>query len=225
VRLASIALVGGFALAATVAASVATAGSTALVTVKSTQNTSLGKILVNSTGKTLYHLSTEGQNAVRCTGPCATQWPPLLIAAGATPVAAPGVTASLLGTVKRPDGKLQVTYRGLALYTYSGDKKAGDVKGQNATGGWHAIAPSGSVVLKAVTKSSSGGTKSSGSGGSSGSGSGSSSGSSGSSGGSSGSGSGSGSGSSGSTGGGGGGGGTNDPNANCDANPGAYGCM
>jgi predicted lipoprotein with Yx(FWY)xxD motif len=199
VRLAAIALVAGLG----VTASVASAGSTALVTVNSTQNTSLGKILVSSTGHTLYHLSSESKNAVKCTGSCATEWPPLLISPGVTPVAAPGVTASLLGTVKRPDGKLQVTYRGLALYMYSGDKKAGDVKGQGASG-WHAIAPTGSVVLKALPKTSSGGTKSSGSGAGS----------------SSGSGSGSGS-SSGGT----GGGGTNDPNANCDTNPGGYGCM
>jgi predicted lipoprotein with Yx(FWY)xxD motif len=189
-----------------VAASVAAAAPTVLVTVKSSDNSSLGKILVNSTGKTLYHFASEPKNSVKCTGSCATEWPPLLIGTGLKPVAAPGVTATLLGTVKRPDGKLQVTYRGLALYLYSGDKKAGDVKGQG--GSWHAIAPSGSVVTKTVTKSSGSGTTKTGGGstGSGGSGS-----------------SGSGSGSSG--GGGGGGTGSNDPNANCDVNPGGYGCM
>jgi len=202
VRLAAIALV---TLVGLVAASAAIAGPGAIVTVKSTQNSSLGSILVSSTGHTLYHFQSEPKNVVKCTGACATQWPPLLIGAGVTPIAAPGVTASLLGTVKRPDGKLQVTYKGLALYLYSGDKKAGDVKGQGGT--WHAIAPSGAVVTKTV-KTSSGTTKPSGSG----------SGSGGSSGGSSGSGTSGGGGT-------GGGGGTTDPNAPCDVNPGGYGCM
>src|SRR3954462_1328086 len=105
VHLAVIASVIGFG----VAASVASAGPHALVTVKSTNNSSLGSILVNSTGRTLYHFASEPKNAVKCTGVCAKQWPPLLIGTGLKPVAAPGVTASLLGTVKRPDGKLQVT--------------------------------------------------------------------------------------------------------------------
>jgi predicted lipoprotein with Yx(FWY)xxD motif len=210
VRVTAIALVTGFG----VAAAVAGAAPTALVTVKSTQNAALGKILVNGSGKTLYHYASEKKNAVKCTGSCARTWPPLLIGAGAKPVAAPGVTASLLGTVKRPDGKLQVTYKGLALYLYAGDKKAGDVKGQGTSGIWHAIAPSGVVVKKAATTT---GTSTG-----SGAGSGSSGGSGGS--GSSGSGSGSGTGSTGGGGGGGGGGGTGEP-ADCAANPGGYGCM
>ena len=45
----------------------------------------------------------------------------------------------MLGTLKRSDGKVQVTYGGKPLYLYSGDKKAGDVKGQGAGGIWHAL--------------------------------------------------------------------------------------
>jgi len=211
-RLVAIAIVTAFGVTAAVAgaqpASVATShGRTALVAVKSVQNGVLGKILVNGSGRTLYHYSSEAKNAVKCTAACAATWPPLYVAAGVTPVAAPGVTASLLSTVKRPDGKLQVTYKGLALYLFSGDKKAGDVKGQGLSGSWHAITPAGAIVTKSV-KSGTGGSGSSGSG-SSGSG-------------SSGSGSsGSGSGSSGGSGGGGGGGGGGD----CEANPQGYGCM
>jgi len=91
---------------------------TALVTVKSAQSSILGKILVSAGGRTLYHYSSEKKNVVKCTGACAAKWPPLLIATGVTPLAAPGVTASLLGTVTRPDGKLQVTYHGMPLYLF-----------------------------------------------------------------------------------------------------------
>ncbi len=205
VRLVAIIVVTGFC----VTTAVATA---ALVSVRSSQNGSLGAILVNSSGRTLYHLSSE-KGTIKCTGTCAAEWPPLLIGAGAKPIAQPGVTAKLLATIKRPDGKTQVTYRGLALYTYAGDKKAGDVKGQGEGGIWHAIAPSGVIITKAVSTSTSTGTTSgSNTSAGSGSGSGSSSSSSGSSSGGSGSNSG-------------GSGGTSTLPAGCDTNPGGYGCM
>jgi predicted lipoprotein with Yx(FWY)xxD motif len=207
VRLAAFATVTAFG----VAAAVAGATPSALTVVHSAQNGALGKILVSASGRTLYHDSSEKKNVVKCLGSCASQWPPLLVAAGAKPVPGPGVTASLLGTVKRPDGKLQVTYAGLPLYLFAGDKKAGDVKGQGQGGLWHALAPTGAVVTKSVTVSSGSGTSGSGSGSSSGSTSG------------TGSTSGSGTGSSGTTttgGTGGSGGGTD-----CTANPQGYGCM
>jgi len=205
VRLAGIGIVVAFGVLATAA----TAG---LVTVNTTQNGSLGKILINASGHTLY--------TGKCTGTCAAKWPPLVVAAGAKPIAGPGVSATLLGTVKRADGKLQVTYHRLPLFLYTGDTKAGDVKGQGLSGEWHAVAPSGSIVTKSVTvstgkvsgastgKGSSTGSSSSGSGSSSGSSSGS-----GSSGGSS-----SGSGSN-------NGGGSSAPPTDCANNPGGYGCM
>jgi predicted lipoprotein with Yx(FWY)xxD motif len=149
--------------------SVAGASPSQLVAVNAAQNAALGKILVNSKGLTLYHYSAEGKNAVRCTGTCAASWPPLLIAAGGKPIAGPGVTASLLGTVKRPDGKVQVTYGGKALYLYSGDARAGDLEGQGAGGTWHALRPTGAVVTKAVS-SPAGSTAAQGSGSTSGSG-------------------------------------------------------
>lgn len=200
VRLAAFATMTAFG----VAAAVAGATPSALTVVHSAQNSALGKILVTASGRTLYHDSSEKKNVVKCLGSCASQWPPLLVAAGAKPVPGPGVTASLLGTVKRPDGKLQVTYAGLPLYVFAGDKKAGDVKGQGLSGLWHALTPTGAVVTKSVTVSSGGGTSGSGSGSSSGSG----------------STSGSGTGSGGTTTTGGTGGGTD-----CTANPQGYGCM
>ncbi len=153
-RLVGIAALAAFGVVTAVSAAgpatiASSQGSRALVTVKSTKNGALGKILVNATGRTLYHFASEKKKLVKCTASCAAMWPPLLIGKGKQPIAAPGVTARLLGTIQRPDGRIQVTYRGFALYLYSGDKRAGDVKGQGKGGLWHAIAaPSGSVVMK-----------------------------------------------------------------------------
>ena len=140
------------ALAATAIALGATAaiasGAIAL-TMKSSKNAALGAtIVVSATGKTLYHTNVEHKNTVKCTGACAESWPPLLIAAGKKPVAGPGVTASKLGTIKRPDGKMQVTYGGYALYLYAGDAKAGQVNGQGTAGLWHAVATERVVIIK-----------------------------------------------------------------------------
>jgi predicted lipoprotein with Yx(FWY)xxD motif len=154
---------------ATVLSIVALAATTAVAapstaSVRSAQISGLGEILVSAGGRALYHTSAEPKNVARCTGACAADWPPLLIAAGTKPVAGRGVRASLLGTVKR-DGKLQVTYGGMPLYLYSGDKKAGSVTGQGVGGiawlggMWNAVAPSGAVV-KTVTPSTGSGSSS-----------------------------------------------------------------
>lgn len=145
------------ALAAGYGVAMATA-STRVGTVLSIRSSPLGEILVSAGARALYHTSSEKRNVVRCTGSCATRWPPLVISARAKPIAGPGVTASLLGTVRRPDGRLQVTYDGLALYHFSGDKHAGDINGQGVDGIWHAIAPTGAVVTKVVTSPAKTGT-------------------------------------------------------------------
>jgi predicted lipoprotein with Yx(FWY)xxD motif len=158
------------ASAGTAAAS-GVAAPSSITVVHSLQTSNLGIILVGANGRTLYHDSAEGKNVVKCTGACSTHWPPLLIAPGAKPAAGPGVNSSWLGTVKRPDGKLQVTYRGMPLYLFAGDKMAGDVKGQGGAGIWHAIAPTGAIVTRAVGATSSKSSGSTTSGRSSGSGS------------------------------------------------------
>jgi predicted lipoprotein with Yx(FWY)xxD motif len=160
VRAAVAAVAIGVGVAATAATAAAPVG-----VYTSKQSTAIGKVLVNSTGRTLYHYSSERKNVVRCTGVCAKRWPPLVIAARVKPAAGSGVVASRLGTVKRPDGKLQVTYRGLPLYLYSGDKKAGDLKGHGSAGSWYAMGPSG-AILKVTTSPVSKGTGGSGTGGS-----------------------------------------------------------
>src|SRR5262245_19714849 len=91
------------AVLAVVFASVAFASTAVAYTMKSARNTALGTtIVVSATGKTLYHYADDTKNKVKCTGSCATTWPPLLIAAGKKPVAGAGLTAAKLGVVKRP---------------------------------------------------------------------------------------------------------------------------
>ena len=137
------------ALFAVASSSAASSG----VLVSSASNASLRTtLLVSAGGRTLYHASGEAKNAVKCTGYCATDWRPLLVTAGAKPVAGKGVRASLLGTVRRPDGKIQITYAGMPLYLYVGDQRPGSVEGQGVGavrwigGTWNAISPSGTVV-------------------------------------------------------------------------------
>ncbi len=98
-------------LTALAGAGVAVAATRSAVTVKTAKNTALNTtIIVNTSGRTLYHLTTEKGKKVVCTGQCATIWPPLTVPKGTKPIAGPGITKSKLGTVKRPDGRIQVTY-------------------------------------------------------------------------------------------------------------------
>lgn len=105
---------------------------------KQAQNASLNStVLTTLQGRTLYTLSAEQKGKFICTGACLSAWRPLLIAAATKPL---GPVA--LGTVKRPEGKTQVTYKGRPLYSFSGDTKAGDANGEGIedVGTWHAAA-------------------------------------------------------------------------------------
>ena len=112
-----------------------TAGA-ATTTVK-TGSSSLGMILVDSKGMTLYSLSAERNGKFICTpAACTAIWHPLTVSAGSTPAG-----ASSLGTVKRPDGTTQVTYKGAPLYTFAQDQEPGATKGQGFkdVGTWSAV--------------------------------------------------------------------------------------
>ena len=104
--------------------------------VQATVNSSLGTILTDSNGMTLYWFAKDQPNVSNCTGQCATLWPPLL--SQGAPVAGTGV-AGTLGTITRPDGSTQVTYNGIPLYLYSKDTKAGDTNGQGFGNLWFAV--------------------------------------------------------------------------------------
>jgi predicted lipoprotein with Yx(FWY)xxD motif len=96
-------------------------------------------ILVNRKGFTLYSLSAEKRGRFICTDTsCLSVWKPLVVARGTKPTGAPK-----LATIRRPDGRTQVTYRGLPLYSFSGDTKPGDTKGNGFkdVGTWRPATP------------------------------------------------------------------------------------
>jgi predicted lipoprotein with Yx(FWY)xxD motif len=99
----------------------------------------MGTILVAaSNNHTVYTFDSDSPGVSKCNGGCATTWPPLTVASGTTPTGGPGVTGQL-GTITRSDGSLQVTYKGMPLYFFQSDSKAGDLKG-NYTG-WSLVKP------------------------------------------------------------------------------------
>jgi predicted lipoprotein with Yx(FWY)xxD motif len=141
------------------AASPASGGTTAPA-VKAASNATLGAtVLVNAQGLTLYHLSAERNGKWICTSAaCVQVWHPLAAQGGAAPKGSVGS----LGTVKRPDGQLQVTYKGMPLYTFAQDQSAGQAKGQGIkdVGIWSAVRTSATASNKpapAPSSTSSGG--------------------------------------------------------------------
>jgi predicted lipoprotein with Yx(FWY)xxD motif len=141
-----------FVLVGAVGAALAAPSSSTVIAVT---NSSLGaKIIANSRGFTLYHFMSEKKGSISCTGSCRTLWPPLLVTGAAKPVAGAGLIASKLGTIKRPDGGVQVTYNGFALYRYGPDKKAGQVNGQGVESVWYAVTPAGGVTKATASTAS-----------------------------------------------------------------------
>jgi predicted lipoprotein with Yx(FWY)xxD motif len=117
-----------------------------------TASNSLGTILVDSQGMTLYHLSGEVNGKFICTSSaCVGVWHPLI----APSSGAPSGEGVALGTVKRPEGTVQVTYKGTPLYTFTGDQQAGETKGQGIkdVGTWSAVT-TGSSSAPAASSSS-----------------------------------------------------------------------
>ena len=107
----------------------------------------LGKILVDSRGRTLYVLSADSARKSTCFGACAQNWPPLR--ASRKPTVGRGLKASKIGTIRRRDGKPQVTYNRHPLYRFVGDTRAGQTHGQGivAFGGrWSVVSPAGRPV-------------------------------------------------------------------------------
>jgi predicted lipoprotein with Yx(FWY)xxD motif len=107
--------------------------------IKTAANSTLGAtVLTDARGMTLYRLSGEQAGKFICTGAgCLQVWHPVTASAAGAPS---GGVASL-GTVKRPEGSEQVTYKGMPLYTFAGDRQTGDAKGQGLkdVGTWNAV--------------------------------------------------------------------------------------
>jgi predicted lipoprotein with Yx(FWY)xxD motif len=111
-------------------------------TISVTQNKTWGPTLTLKDGHTLYRLTKDSKNMSVCTGKCATVWVPVVLAAGQkTPV---GNGVSHLGSFTRANGTHQVTYEGIPLYTFVGDKKADVITGniKDIWGQWWSINPS-----------------------------------------------------------------------------------
>ena len=149
------ALTAALSLAVSLGSAYAANGSTATGTKVAVASSRLGNVLVDGRGHTLYLFAKDRHGKSSCTSQCAAFWPPL-IAAG-KPRAVAGAKASLLGTTKRPDGRLQVTYNHHPLYTFVKDTKKGQTNGEelNAFGAeWYAVSATGAKVEKADATSS-----------------------------------------------------------------------
>jgi predicted lipoprotein with Yx(FWY)xxD motif len=85
------------------------------------KTTKFGEILATKGHLALYTWKKEGVGKVRCTGACASMWPPLTVTAGTMVAKHVPHAMGTFGTIKRPDGRTQVTFEGRPLYTYSGD--------------------------------------------------------------------------------------------------------
>ena len=113
------------------------------------------QVLTNSAGLTLYSFAPDTSTTSKCTGSCATFWPPVK-----GPVTAGSGVTGTLGVITRPDGTMQATYDGHPLYTYVGDSAPGQNKGNglNLSGGvWHEVTVSGAAPAPGATTSSHGG--------------------------------------------------------------------
>ena len=88
----------------------------------------MGRIIVDSHGRTLYLFEKDRRGASACSGACLVYWPPLLTSG--TPTAIKGARPSLLGSIRRADGKRQVTYAGHLLYLFFGDAGRGQTNGE-----------------------------------------------------------------------------------------------
>ncbi len=135
-------------------------GSSALL---STRSTSLGTIVVNDQGRTLYLFAADTPGHSACTGACLQYWP-LVPAPSTLPTSLPGITGTI-GVLDRSDGSKQLTLAGWPLYTYAGDSGPGATSGEglNLSGGlWWAVSPSGTAAKPGAATSPSPSTSSGG---------------------------------------------------------------
>jgi predicted lipoprotein with Yx(FWY)xxD motif len=111
-------------------------------------HTAYGRALTDTRGFALYLFTHDRSASSTCYDNCATAWPPYIVKR--RPVSAHGrAHSSLISSVRRRDGRLQVTYAGHPLYYYVGDKRAGQVLCQAVTefgGTWYVVAADGHAI-------------------------------------------------------------------------------
>ena len=118
----------------------------------------LGKILVDSRGRTLYLFQKDSGTKSACFGTCAVNWPPLRVSG--RPTEGSGANPALVATTARADGNPQVTYNGHPLYLFDGDTSAGDTNGEGVNafgGGWYALSSAGDQVAPPTNNGGGGG--------------------------------------------------------------------
>ena len=114
-----------------------------------THQTKRGTALAAANGHSLYLFTADKTGSSRCTGSCANTWLPLLTSSRAVAARGSGVNARLLGTIRRGNHALQVTYNGHPLYVFAGDNSPGQITGEgiNQFGGhWYLVNTSGNAV-------------------------------------------------------------------------------
>lgn len=112
-----------------------------------THSSRFGRVLFDGRGFVLYVFTKDPRGRSTCSGACAAAWPPYIVRSA--PRAGAGTKSSLLGTTRRKDGRLQVTYAGRPLYYYVGDRKPGQILCQNVSefgGLWLVARPNGTLV-------------------------------------------------------------------------------
>lgn len=109
--------------------------------------------LVNSQGMTLYYFTKDASGRSVCSGGCAKYWPPFH---ASNIQVSGGIRSSDFGSISRSDGSMQTTYKGWPLYTFAGDKKAGDMKGQGFRGTWFVATVPFYTVMDANTQAAGG---------------------------------------------------------------------
>ncbi len=129
--------------ATTTAATTASTPAKAAASVKLADNP-LGKVLVDSEGRTLYLFTKDTSTASNCSAACGSTWPPLITSG--TPALGAGLDAALFGTIVRTDGTNQVTFNGHPIYYYAKDANPGDTTGQKVGGVWFVIDAHGTPI-------------------------------------------------------------------------------
>lgn len=123
--------------------STTTASGSASGTSVAVGTTSLGQVIVDDKGFTLYLFEKDTGPTSTCVDACAKAWPPATVTG--SPTAGTGVTGALT-TTTRPDGTTQIVLAGHPLYRFAADTAPGDVNGQGVGGTWYAVSPSGEAV-------------------------------------------------------------------------------
>ncbi len=130
---------GGGSSSATTAAAAAASSGAAI----SLADSSLGKIIVDSKGDTLYAFLKDTSGTSVCSDACAKAWP-AAVATG-TPTAGTGITATLT-TVARADGSMQLKLGQWPLYTFAADGGPGQTKGQGVSSVWYVVGADGNPI-------------------------------------------------------------------------------